>query len=111
MSKPFEAIKSPAVKERILQRVDEIGQYAAVSYAQRVIGQRETGAFTFENVELVNAANPEHFLMCYQHLCQAHLSREGKSPVVTMADYTDTGIPVEQKPTPTEGIIQKGPVK
>ena len=109
--KPQDKIIAEPIRVKLSERIAELGQYAAVSYAQRVVSQRETGSFTDTDVELINACNTEHFLMCYQHLCEAHLSRQGLAPVVTMSDYTDTGIPVRQDPTPTIGTLQKGKLR
>lgn len=96
----------PAVRSTVEDNSEVLGKYAAVSYAQRVVGRRETGTFNPLDAELINGMNPDHFLMCYRNLCMAHLAREGKADLLSMATLTDTASVKRLKPqvpVPDEG--------
>jgi hypothetical protein len=69
-------ITSTRVKARLNDMVSLLGQYAAVGYAQRCVGMRETGTLTSADVEQINASEPENFLLRFGNLCEFHVRQK-----------------------------------
>lgn len=77
--KPLEHL-SPRVQLRIDTAGELLGRYPAICYAQRVVGQPETGGLTHVQATLINSMNEENFLGCFQNLCVAHVNASTNTP-------------------------------
>lgn len=69
-------ISNMRVSVKIDDMVEFLGQYAAVGYAQRVVGMKETGTLTESDCTQINSINPDNFLMNYSNLCRAHVNQK-----------------------------------
>ena len=81
----IKGIQDDRIVKELEAKVELIGQFAALSYAQRVVGRRETGTLSPADVEQINAANPDNFLLCYGNLTTAHIQQLEKN---TTAEQT-----------------------
>lgn len=74
----IEYVIDEPTQQELEQQVAAIGQFAALSYAQRVVGHRETGTLSPDDAEQINACDTANFLRCYGNLIKAHKSQQNK---------------------------------
>lgn len=71
---PVKQIRSKEISELLATAQELFGQFAAVSYAQRIVGKPETGTLTPIVAELLNAISECNFLRYYRNLLRAHVA-------------------------------------
>ena len=72
---PEKRLADTRIAKLLATAQDLLGRYAAVSYAQRIIGQDETGSLTPLHVELINAMNADNFIRFFRNFVQAHVAQ------------------------------------
>lgn len=77
--KPIEHL-SPRVQLKVEAVAELLGTYPAICYAQRVVGQPETGGLTHVQANLICSMNEDNFLQCYQNICVAHVNASTATP-------------------------------
>lgn len=54
--------------------IAQLGQFAALSYAQRAAGTRETGTLSPSDVEQINGSNVDNYIRRLRNLALAHVN-------------------------------------
>lgn len=70
---PLDIIPSEKVRNRILSMINILGRCPAISCAQRVVGQKETGGLTASDAEHLGGMNEDNFLQNYTNICKSYV--------------------------------------
>ncbi len=68
-----EGVLDPETQASLNRWIDELGQFAALSYAQRAVGQRETGTLSPADCEQINGQNAANFQRRLDNMCITHV--------------------------------------